>query len=114
MDTLDLIDWRMLLFASLWISGLALLLTACGFAVYSAHQKGQRACKLLGSPRYQSWINLGLAMFCIGLLGSARAWWEMILWGLLGAAFLVYAGLAWRAIRVEGGKIKKGEPEVDR
>ena len=104
MDNLDLIDWRMLLFASLWISGLALVLSAAGFALYSAHRKEQRARQVLDSPRYQSWINLGLGMFCIGLLGSASACWEMILWGLLGAAFLVYAGLAWRAVHRDDGE----------
>ena len=111
MDNLDLIDWRMLLFAALWISGLALLLSASGFAVYSANQTGQRVRKLLGSPRYQSWLNFGLALFCVGLLGSARACWEMILWGLLGAAFLVYAVAAWRSIRKAGKDFVASEPE---
>jgi len=89
MDNLDLIDWRMLLFAALWISGLALLLSASGFAVYSANQTGQRVRKLLGS----------------------RACWEMILWGLLGAAFLVYAVAAWRSIRKAGKDFVASEPE---
>ena len=63
-----------------------------------------RVREVLGLPEYQVWINLGLALFCVGLLGSARTWWEMVLWGILAAAFLIYAALAWRTLRTKDRK----------
>jgi hypothetical protein len=99
MENLDLIDWRMVGFASLWILGLAALLTALGFADYHAKREGRTLRALLGEPGYQIWMDLGLALFCLGMLGSARAWWETALWAALAAAFAAYGALAVRSSR---------------
>ncbi len=99
MDNLGLIDWRMVGFASLWIAGLALILTTVGFADYHAAIGGERLRSRLGRPDCQIAINLGLALVCLGLLGSSGAWWETALWGLLAAAFLGYGVSALRKLR---------------
>lgn len=101
MQNLDLIDWRMVGFASLWISGLAVILTTVGFADYHAAIARERLRDRLGQPASQIAINLGLALFSLGLLGSSAAWWEMVLWGLLAAAFVGYAVRAFRKLRSE-------------
>ena len=102
MDNLELIDWRMVAFASLWIVGLAVLLTAISFAYYNAQVRGGRLREELRMGGYQVAINGGLAFFSIGLLGSANTWWERIAWGLLTLAFLYYTFTSWRGGRAQG------------
>ncbi len=106
MENLDLIDWRMVGFASLWIIGLAMILTVLGFADYHARTKGDRIRDELRKPSYPIWINLGLTLFCLGLLGSSDAMWQAILWGLLAIVFIVL-GISsyrtWRKDRSEKG-----------
>ena len=104
MDNLDLIDWRMVGFASLWITGLALILSALGFADYHAKIEVRRFRDVVKRHGYQAAINGGLALFCIGLINSARAWWEAVIWGVLGAAFVAFTVNSMRAQR-------KGEGE---
>jgi len=99
MENLDLIDWRMVGFSSLWIMGLAVILAVLSFADYHAKAKGNRFRDELRTPIYQAWINVGLTLFCLGLLGSSDAWWESVLWGLLAVAFLVFCISSFRAWR---------------
>jgi hypothetical protein len=101
MENLDLIDWRMVGFASLWILGLAVILSVFGFVDYHAKAGGRRFRDELRKSIYQAWINIGLVLFCLGLLGSSDAWWESVLWGLLAAAFLVFGIRSFREWRKE-------------
>lgn len=105
MENLDLIDWRMVGFASLWILGLAVILSVFGFVDYHAKVGGVRFRDELRKAIYQAWINIGLTLFCLGLLGSSDTWWEAVLWGLLVMAFLVFGVGSFRAWR----KDKRGE-----
>lgn len=97
MENLNLIDWPMVAFASLWIVGLAVILSALGFAYYEAGQTDEKLRTQLRRPGYQRAVNAGLTLFCLGMIGSADALWERVLWGLLTAAFGFYT---WQA----GGK----------
>ena len=72
-ENLDLIDWPMVGFASLWILGLALMLTTFGFADYHAGHERKKAREILKRSEYQVPINAGIALFCLGLLGSSRS-----------------------------------------
>jgi hypothetical protein len=99
MENLELIDWRMVGLASLWITGLALILAALGFADYHAARAGRKFRQEIGRPAVQSAINFGLMLFCLGLIGSARAWWETVLWAVLAAAFAAYTFRALRQMR---------------
>ena len=101
MENLDLIDWRMVGFATLWIVGLAVELSVLGFVDYHAKERGERRRDLLRQPGYQIWVNFGLVLFCLGVLGSSRAWWESVIWGVLAVAFGYYAIAAY-------GKYKQG------
>jgi hypothetical protein len=91
MENLDLINWKMVGFASLWIIGLSVILAVLGFVDYHAKAGQTRFRDELRKPIYQAWINVGLSLFCLGLLGSSDAWWESVLWGLLGIAFVVFS-----------------------
>ena len=96
MENLDLIDWKMVGFASLWIVGLAIELSVLGFVDYHAKERGERRRDLLRQPGYQIWINFGLVLFCVGVLGSSKTWWEAAIWGVLAIAFAYYAFQAYR------------------
>ena len=96
MNNLGLIDWRLVAFSALWILGLSLVLAAFSFADYTAAQQGARLRAVLGRPGYQAALNAGLLFFCLGLIGSGRAWWEQVLWAALAIAFGYQAWAAWR------------------
>jgi hypothetical protein len=98
-ENLELIDWRAVGFAALWITGLALILSAIGFADYHAARAGRKFRAEVGRPGYPPVINAGLMLFCLGMIGSARAWWEAVLWAVLTAAFAAYAIRALREMR---------------
>jgi hypothetical protein len=99
MENLSLIDWRMVGFASLWIVGLAVLLTVLGFANYHADLEARRMRDLLRETDYQMAINAGLTLFCLGLIGSARTWWERLLWGALALSFGYFTVRTWTVRR---------------
>ena len=102
MENLTLIDWRAVGLAALWISGLAIMLSSLGFAEFRAKSDSTSLRGVLEQVNYQPALGGGLAMFCLGLLGSSESWWEGLAWGLLSAASLAYlAGRlrAWRANR---------------
>ncbi|HET7011757.1 MAG TPA: hypothetical protein VFI11_13355 [Anaerolineales bacterium] len=101
MENLDLIDWRMVGFAALWIAGLAVILSALGFAIYHATAQGRRFREEISRPGFAAAINLGLMTFCLGQLGASQAWWETTLWIALAASFGGYVLAALGRLRLE-------------
>lgn len=99
MENLDLIDWPAVGFACLWIAGLALILSAVGFADYHAARAGRKFRQEIVCPNYAAAINVGLVLFCLGMIGSARAGWEAALWVGLAVAFAVYTFRSLRQMR---------------
>jgi hypothetical protein len=97
-NNLELIDWRLVGFSSLWILGLSILLTAFGAADYDASQapSGARTRDVLRRPRYQAALYGGMGLVCLGLLGTAHSWWEGVVWLGLAAVFGWQARQAWR------------------
>ncbi len=102
MDNLQLIDWRMVAFSSLWVFGLSIVLATLGFANDEASRRRERLLARLRRPGYQAAIDAGTTFFCLGMLGSSGAVWEMALWGLFGGAFAVDAVAALRRRRRSG------------
>jgi len=98
MENLHLIDWRMVGFGALWITGLAVVLSALGFAYYEAQTGARRMREVLKRPTYQVAVNGGLTLFCLGLIGSSRTWWESLLWTLLAGSFAFFTGRSWREL----------------
>jgi len=94
--------WLDALRALPWVLGLTLLLAAASDALHRRRSgRGFRA--LLADASHATAIDLGLALFTLGLLLSADPWWERIIWG----AFLAYysGSLVWRLRRgaISGG-----------
>jgi len=92
-----LIDWVGLGFNALWILGLSLNVGALSMADYRRSQTGQRFREVWAESGYQLASNIGLMLICIGLIYSARALWEQIIWGGLGLAFAWFSFQAWQA-----------------
>lgn len=103
MQNLDLIDWGLIGFSSLWIGGLALILSALGMANYRAAVLHVPMRQVLAEAGYRVTIDLGMTFFCLGMLGLAAAWWERVVWGLLAGAFLAYALSASGALKRRRG-----------
>ncbi len=99
MTELGLIDWRLVGSSALWITGLAVILAAFSFADYAASQQRRRTRDVLRSGGYPAAITGGLALFCLGLFGSAHTWWQQLLWAALAATFGYQAWAAWRKER---------------
>lgn len=96
MPTWSIIDFESLAFNALWIAGLSLNLAAFSLAEYRRSQSGRRFRDIWGERGYQVASNSGLMLVCIGLIHSARAWWEAALWGALALAFGGFLFQAWR------------------
>ena len=107
-------DWPLVGFSALWILGLSVVLTALGFADFHASREGRRLREVLARHAYQAGINLGLTLFCLGLIGSARATWERVVWALLSLAFALQVWTARKVWGVAGQEAKVPEaPEAD-
>jgi hypothetical protein len=112
-ENLDLIDWKMVGFASLWITGLAVILSVLGFVDFHAKERGIRFREELRRLNYQGWINIGLTLFCLGLIGSSGAWWETVLWGGLAIAFIWFSIQSFREAKKTEGTEGRKEGKVN-
>ena len=90
-----MIDWWALGHNALWVVGLALGLAVLSVANYQAHREAVRLRDKLNQAGAQLALDVGLALFCLGLLFSGRAWWEWVAWGLLTVAFAAHAARLW-------------------
>lgn len=90
-----MISWQSVFFTSLWIIGLAIILSALSYHYWLAQTHGQSLRKQLGSRSFLGAFWIAVFFFSIGLLGSSRQLWEMVIWGLLGLwAVINLAGVA--------------------
>jgi hypothetical protein len=96
-------DWWGVFHNSLWVLGLAVILAALGLAEYQAGRDGIRLRQRLLTSGFQLSFDVGLALFCLGLLLSSTAWWQQALWGLLAALFAGHAIWLWRRLPRFGG-----------
>jgi hypothetical protein len=100
MSLLGLIDWRVVVWGTVWVTGLAVALAAVSLADYEAARAKARTRAVLGRAGFQAAVWGGLGLFALGQAGLAGATW-------LGAAWLAAAagcgGLAWRAWRRRAG-----------
>lgn len=91
-----MIDWGGLVFNALWVLGCALGLAVVSYASWDGVVSGEGLRKRLGRKAAQAWLDLAAVLFCAGLAGTAGRVWETGLWAVLGLAFGVQLGLAWR------------------
>ena len=99
-----MIDWVSVGYSALWIFGLSIMLAAVSLADYQAHVEQCKLRIVLRRSSFQAGLNLGLALVCLGLVGSARATWEQVVWIVLTIAFGLQAGQAYRSMQQTPGK----------
>jgi hypothetical protein len=95
MESLETLNWRLIAFGAVWLTGLSLVLAVAGFAMYDAGLQGATLRQVLSRPRYQAAMSGGLALFCTGMAGSGGPWLERLLWLALGAGFVWMSWQAW-------------------
>ena len=76
-----MIDYSQLLFNSLWVLGLALILTAVSFAQFESSQRSEKLFSNLKRPGYALVIYLGFLLICLGFFLKDSRWLIKILWG---------------------------------
>lgn len=89
-----MIDWWLVGSASLWITGLAVLLSALSYQNWLAHETGTRLRDRFVTRSWGVPYSVGMTMFCTGLAAAREAaWWERAIWTALALFF------AWQLIR---------------
>ena len=99
-----MIDWLNLLSNSLWILGLAIGLTVIGVARWEAQEDQQRMRQVLAKPSKQALLDLAGVFFCAGLAATSSSGWEIALWLIMLAMFVLQAVLEIRK------KLPAGKP----
>ena len=94
-----MIDWSLVLFGAIWISGAALALAVLSYASWSAHLRGERWRSILQSSRYQRLLLVAACLICVGLGLTATSGLETILWFLLASLSAANFISLWRTAR---------------
>ena len=81
---------------ALWISGCALALAAFSYASWQTAQRGERLRDCLKRPGYQAAFSLAAGLVCAGLAATSSILAFTILWGILGALFILQAAISLR------------------
>ncbi len=91
-----MIDWLNLLSNSLWILGLAVGLAVVGLARWEAQAGQLKIRQVLAQPGKQVLLDLAGGFFCAGLAATSSHWWEIALWVIMLALFILQAGVEIR------------------
>lgn len=78
-----MIDYLQVLGSSLWVLGLALILSALSFAYFESGQHSQKIRHTLKHPRYVLVFFIGFVLFCLGVALNESRWLVRILWAIL-------------------------------
>jgi hypothetical protein len=93
-----MIEWFLLGFNALWITGLSLVAAALSFTNYLGGRKKLGFMQAIKTPVCRIMIDLGLVFFCLGRVGGLSAIWERLLWGAL--AFFFFVLKTWHAWKI--------------
>ncbi len=94
-----MIDWRLVLFSAMWISGAALALATLSYASWSASLRGERLRAVLKRSEYQRVLLAAACLICVGLGLTATSWLETALWIMLAVISAATYISLWRKAR---------------
>ena len=94
-----MIDWPLVLFSAVWISGAALALATLSYASWSASMRGERLRAVLQRSEYQRVLLVAACLICVGLGLTAASWLETVLWILLAVISAATFISLWRKAR---------------
>lgn len=83
-----MIDWQGLFWNSLWIIGLAVMLSATGVARYTAISRQQKFSEAWGEAGIQTAFNIGSILISTSLAYFAARWWERAVWIFFAVLFM--------------------------
>ena len=83
-----MIDWFNLFANALWIIGCAIALATLSFASWQASERGEKLIARLRSRGAQFWLNLAVALFCLGMAGTESRIVFRVIWILLAGWYL--------------------------
>lgn len=86
-----MIDWTSLIINSFWVLGLAIILAAFSYHHWAAHEAGRSLREQLNQNSFQFFAWLGFTLVAVGLAGTSRQTWEMVVWILFALAGAFYA-----------------------
>jgi hypothetical protein len=88
-----MIDWFNLMANSLWILGCAVGLATLSYASWEASTCQEKLRQRLKMSHIQVALNLAGLFFCLGLAGTSRPVWQIVLWLVMALLFLVQMGM---------------------
>jgi hypothetical protein len=94
-----MIDWPLVLFSAVWISGAALALATLSYASWLASMQGVRLRAVLQRSAYQRVLLVAACLICIGLGLTAASWIETVLWIMLAVISATAFISLWRKAR---------------
>lgn len=94
-----MIDWPLVFFGTLWISGAALALATVSYAGWTASVRGARLRAVLQQDPYQRALLSAACLFCLGLGLTAASPLETILWLVLAVISAANFISLWRTAR---------------
>jgi len=90
-----MIDWLGVLAAALWVGGLALGVTACGFA-----RLGEQSLRQTFATRpYRMASTASILLFALGMALGVNTWYERAGWVVVAALTIWDSIGVWRAER---------------
>ncbi|HTP10288.1 MAG TPA: hypothetical protein VMP08_18675 [Anaerolineae bacterium] len=94
-----MIDWPLVLFSAVWLSGAALALATLSYASWSASLRGERLRAVLRRSDYQCVLLVAACLICVGLGLTAASSLETILWIVLAVISAATFISLWRKAR---------------
>jgi hypothetical protein len=88
-----MVNFKDVIFNTLWIVGLAIILAIWSYARYTAYMSGERVKDKFDKLAYILVRNCGLLLFLIGMALTEHRLFAKILWFLLFAGVLVVSGI---------------------
>ena len=92
-----MIDWLSVALNSIWILGLATILATLSYHNWRAAESGHSLRQHLQYPTFLISFTIGACLFCLGVAGLGRAWWERLVWVALALLCGLQGWQAWRA-----------------
>jgi hypothetical protein len=94
-----MIDWPLVFFSAIWISGAALGLATLSYASWSASVRNERLRVVLQRSAYQRALLAAGCLICVGPGLTAASWLETGLWLTLAAISAATFISLWRKAR---------------
>lgn len=91
-----MIDFSGVLINSAWITGLTVLLATYSYCDWIASQQDCKLSTITHQFVPSLFLNLGLLLFCLGLLGTSSSWLERGGWLIMLILILLQIALSIR------------------